>query len=99
MKNDRIFQHAPYQVKERLLGNSTFLKVIEKVPRQGVIIPSLVERSVEMKLFQDTQVGYKLFAGTYILPSASASTEFKVTNGDVEDDFRNTGILAETCVS
>ena len=52
-----------------------------------------------MKLFQDTQVGYKLFAGTYILPSASASTEFKVTNGDVEDDFRNTGILAETCVS
>lgn len=51
-----------------------------------------------MEPFQDTSFGYKLLAATYILPSVSASTEYKVVNGNTEDDFRLTGVLSHTCV-
>ncbi|KAK7686438.1 hypothetical protein QCA50_010662 [Cerrena zonata] len=84
-------------VKEKLISTPTYLQVIEKFPRQGVLIPGLVERKVEMKAFQDTTFGYKLLSGSYLLPSVSWLTEYKVINGDSQDDFRSTGSLTDSC--
>lgn len=81
------------------MSKPTYLQVIEKVPRQGVVVPAVVPRNVEMKTFQKTSFGYTLLSGSFSLPVASLSTEYKVFNGDAQDDFRGTNVLSDTCVS